>query len=67
MLISLLDEASETITKTGQTQNPAEPADVGCCLYGDAAYASRNSVTACKDRGVESCIHLRHMVLYSDL
>ena len=34
------------------------PADAGCCLYGDAAYASRDNVTACRNRGVESRIKI---------
>ena len=47
MLIPLLDEALEVAMQTGQTQDSAAgPADAGCCLYGDAAYASRSNVTA---------------------
>ena len=42
MLVPLLDEALEVVTRTGQVQDSgAGPADVSCCLYGDAAYASR--------------------------
>ena len=60
MLIPLLDEALEVATRTGQAQDSATgPADVRCCLYGDAAYASRSNVTACGDRGVDSRIRLR--------
>ena len=60
MLIPLLDEALEAATRTGQAQDSAAgPADAGCCLYGDAAYASRSNVTACGDRGVDSRIKLR--------
>ena len=60
MLIPLLDEALEVVTRTGQTQDSAAgPADAGCCLYGDAAYASRNNMTACRDRGVDSRIKLK--------
>ena len=60
MLIPLLDEALEAAARTGQAQDSAAgPADAGCCLYGDAAYASRSNVTACGDRGVDSCIKLR--------
>ena len=60
MLIPLLDEALEVATRTGQAQDSAAgPADAGCCLYGDAAYASRSNVTACGDRGVDSRIKLR--------
>ena len=60
MLIPLLDEALEAVARTGQAQDSAAgPADAGCCLYGDAAYASRSNVTACGDRGVDSRIKLR--------
>ncbi len=60
MFIPLLDEALEVATRTGQAQDSAAwPADAGCCLYGDAAYASRSNVTACGDRGVDSRIKLR--------
>ena len=49
MLIPLLDEALEAVARTGQAQDSAAgPADAGCCLYGDAAYASRSNVTACR-------------------
>ena len=60
MLIPLLDEALEAVARTDQAQDSAAgPADAGCCLYGDAAYASRSNVTACGDRGVDSRIKLR--------
>ena len=60
MLIPLLDEALEVVTQTGQAQDSATNLeDTGCCLYGDAAYASRNNVTACRDRSVDSCIKLK--------
>ena len=60
MLIPLLDEALEAVARIGQAQDSAAgPADAGCCLYGDAAYASRSNVTACGDRGVDSRIKLR--------
>ena len=60
MLIPLLDETLEAVTRTGQAQDSAAgPADAGCCLHGDAAYASRSNVTACGDRGVDSRIKLR--------
>ena len=60
MPIPLLDEALEAATRAGQAQDSAAgPADAGCCLYGDAAYASRSNVTACGDRGVDSRIKLR--------
>lgn len=59
MLVLLLDEALEVMTRTGQVQDSgAGPTDARCCLYGDATYASRDSVTACRDRGVNSCIKL---------
>ena len=59
MFVLLLDEALEVVTRTCQVQDSgAEPADAGCCLYGDAAYASRDNVTACRDRGAESRIKL---------
>ena len=48
------------MTQTGQAQNSAANLeDAGCCLYGDAAYASRNNVTACRDRSVDSRIKLK--------
>ena len=57
MLIPLLDEALEAATRTGQAQDSAAgPADAGCRLHGDAAYASRSDVAACGDRGVDSRI-----------
>ena len=59
MFVPLLDEALEVVTRTCQVQDSgAWPADAGCCLYGDAAYASRDNVTACRDRGVESRIKI---------
>ena len=59
MLVPLLDEALEVVTWTCQVQDSgAWPADAGCCLYGDAAYASRDNVTACRDRGVDSRIKI---------
>ena len=59
MLVPLLDEALEVVTRTGQVQDSgAGPTDARCCLYGDVAYASRDNVTACMDRGVNSCIKL---------
>ena len=55
MLVPLLEEALEAVTRTGHVQDSgAWPADAGCCLYGDAAYASRYNVTACRNRGVGS-------------
>ena len=60
MLIPLLDGALEVATRAGQAQDStAGPADTGCCLYGDATYASRSNVTACGDRGVDSRIKLK--------
>ena len=60
MLIPLLDEALEVATRTDQAQDSAAgPAGAECRLYGDIAYASRNNVTACGDRGVDSRIKLR--------
>ena len=59
MLVPLLDEALEVVTRTCRTQDSdAGSADAGCCLYGDATYASRDNVTACRDRGAESRIKL---------
>ena len=60
LLIPLLGEALEVTARTGQAHDSAAgPADAGCCLYGDAACASRSNVTACGDRGVNSRIKLR--------
>ena len=59
MHVPLLDESLEVVTRTCRTQDSgARPADAGCCLYGDATYASRDNVTACRDRGAESRIKL---------
>ena len=59
MLVPLLDEVLEAVTRTCRAQDSgAGPAYAGCCLYEDAAYASRDNVTACRDRGVESRIKL---------
>ena len=59
MLVLLLDEALEVVMRTCHVQDSgAWPADTGYCLYGDAAYASRDNVTACRDRGVESRIKI---------
>ena len=59
MLVLLLDKILEVVTRTCQTQDSgAGPADVGCCLYGDATYASRDNVIACRDRGVDSRIKI---------
>ena len=60
MLVSLLDETLEAVTRTGQTQDSgAGPAGAGCCLYRNATYASKNNMTACRDRNVDSHIKLR--------
>ena len=57
MLATLLDEVLEVVMRTCQVQDSgAWPVDAGCCLYGDAAYASRDNVTACRDRGADSRI-----------
>ena len=59
MFVPLLDEALEVVIRTCQMQDSgAWSADAGCCLYGDAAYASRDNVTACRNRGVESRIKI---------
>ena len=59
MPVPLLDEAMGAVTRTGQVQDSGTgPADAGCCLYGDASYASRDNMTACRDRGVDSRIKL---------
>ena len=55
MLVPLFDEAQEAGMRTCQVQDSgARPADAGCCLYGDAAYASRDDATARRNRGAES-------------
>ena len=60
MLVSLLDEALEAVTRTGQAQDSGiGPTDAGCCLYWDATYASKNNMTTCGDRSVDSHIRLR--------
>ena len=59
MFVPLLEETLEVVTQAGQVQNSgAVPAAAGCCLYGNAVYASRDNVTACRDRGVDSRIKL---------
>ena len=59
MPVPPLDEALEVVMRTCQAQDSGVvPADAGCCLYGDAAYASRDNVTACRDRGVDPHIKL---------
>ena len=59
MPVPPLDEALKVVMRTCQAQDSgAVPADAGCCLHGDAAYASRDNVTACRDRGVDSHIKL---------
>ena len=60
MLVSLLDETLEAVTRTGQAQDSgAGPVGAGCCLYRNATYASKNNMTACRDRNVDSHIKLR--------
>ena len=59
MPVPPLDDALEVVMRTCQAQDSgAVPTDAGCCLYGDAAYASRDNVTVCRDRGVDSHIKL---------
>ena len=59
MPVPPLDEVLEVVMRTCQAQDSgAVPADAGCCLYGDAAHAPRDNVTACRDRGVDSRIKL---------
>ena len=59
MLVPLLDEAPEVVMRTRRAQDSgAGPADAGCCLYGDAAYASGGNATACRNRGAESRIKI---------
>lgn len=60
MLVPLLDGVLKAVTRTCQAQDSdAGPADAGCCLYGDAACASKDNVTACRDRGVDLRIKLK--------
>ena len=45
MLVPLLDGVLKAVTRTCQAQDSdAGPADAGCCLYGDAACASKDNV-----------------------
>ena len=60
MLVPMLDEALGTKERTNPARPPA-PADgiEGGCLYGDAAYASRYNVKACRERGLAPIIRLK--------